>query len=122
MRGKGKPAIAIGDFNFDVNMPTLNGNDAFAAFTSDDSPWQWVVAPEASDTNWADRNGDGIDDYPDSMLDLAFFYMPGPDKPVAPITELVGVTPHTHTSHRLVPNRGRVIAAPAVCTADDPRR
>lgn len=29
-------------------------------------PGEWI------DTNWADRNGDGVDDYPGSMLDFAF--------------------------------------------------
>ena len=33
---------------------------------------KWVEAKELIDTNWADRNGDGKGDYPDSMLDFVF--------------------------------------------------
>ncbi|MGI9457484.1 MAG: hypothetical protein ACR2NU_13050 [Aeoliella sp.] len=47
----------------------------------------WIVAFRSAN-GLAD---DGVDDYPDSMLDLAFFYMPGRAQPVA---ELAGLEPH----------------------------
>ena len=37
-----------------------------------DGIWKWVKPVEWIDTNWADRNDDGVDDYPGSMLDFVF--------------------------------------------------
>jgi hypothetical protein len=37
-----------------------------------DDTWRWIRPAELIDTNWADRDGDGVEDYPDSMLDFAF--------------------------------------------------
>ena len=37
-----------------------------------DATWKWIQPKPMVDTNWSDRNNDGKDDYPDSMLDFAF--------------------------------------------------
>lgn len=65
------PVIAVGDYNLDYDFPTEKGNSAFDEFVKDDT-WTWVKPAKMIDTNWADYNGDGVDDYPDSMLDFAF--------------------------------------------------
>lgn len=65
------PVIAIGDFNFDFDFPSQQGNRALQLFT-EGGVWRWVRPPELIDTNWSDRDGDGVDDYPDSCLDFAF--------------------------------------------------
>ena len=65
------PIICIGDFNFDYNFANENGNEAFREFMRD-GIWKWVKPAEWIDTNWADRNEDGVDDYPGSMLDFVF--------------------------------------------------
>lgn len=66
------PVIGIGDFNFDFDIPTERGNESFAEFTAEGSPWRWAKPDKLVDTNWDDRDGDGRDNYPDSMLDFAF--------------------------------------------------
>ena len=63
--------MTIGDFNFDYRFVTQMGNEAFAEFFGDGT-WKWVRPDPLVDTNWADHNGDGDDDYPDSMLDFVF--------------------------------------------------
>ena len=55
----------------DYDFPTQKGNKAFDEFLTDDV-WEWVKPDPLIDTNWCDRDGDGLDDYPDSMLDFAF--------------------------------------------------
>lgn len=70
-RDETAPIIAIGDFNMDYDFRTGRGNDAFVEMLRD-NVWRWVRPDPLIDTNWADRNGDGIDDYPDSMLDFVF--------------------------------------------------
>lgn len=65
------PIIAVGGYNFDYDIPTKKGNPAFDAFLSD-ATWKWIEPKPLVDTNWADRNRDGKDDYPDSMLDFSF--------------------------------------------------
>jgi endonuclease/exonuclease/phosphatase family metal-dependent hydrolase len=65
------PVLAIGDFNMDYDFQSKQGNDAFRAFLA--APvLQWVQPKPLIDTNWADRDGDRIDDYPDSLLDFAW--------------------------------------------------
>jgi hypothetical protein len=65
------PVLAIGDFNMDYDFQSKQGNDAFRAFLA--APvLQWVQPTPLIDTNWADRDGDRIDDYPDSLLDFAW--------------------------------------------------
>lgn len=73
--------ITIGDFNMDFDFRTERGNDAFPEMIRD-NVWEWVRPKQLIDTNWADRNKDGVDDYPDSMLDFAF--VAGPAKTWAP--------------------------------------
>ncbi len=65
------PIIAVGGYNFDYDIPTRKGNQAFDLFLNDQT-WQWIQPNPMVDTNWADRNNDGKDDYPDSMLDFSF--------------------------------------------------
>ena len=65
------PIIAAGDFNFDWDFPTEKGNAAFDAFVEGDV-WKWVKPAELIDSNWADRDNDGQDDYPHSILDFVF--------------------------------------------------
>ncbi len=61
----------------DYDFHTQQGNEAFQAFLA--APvLQWVKPATLVDTNWADRNGDGRDDYPDSLLDFA--WVAGPAK------------------------------------------
>ncbi len=63
--------IAIGDFNMDYDYLAMKGNEAFIEMVRD-NVWSWLPPDDFVDTNWADRDGDGKDNYPDSMLDLAF--------------------------------------------------
>lgn len=72
------PIIAVGDYNFDFDFATQNGNDAWRAWMRD-GIWEWIRPAELIDTNWADNNKDGIDDYPGSMLDFAFVAGPARD-------------------------------------------
>ena len=72
------PTIAVGDFNFDYDFRTESGNEAFAEFLRD-GIWEWVHPIEWIDTNWSDPDGDGLDNYPDSMLDFAFVAGPATD-------------------------------------------
>jgi hypothetical protein len=65
------PVIAVGGFNFDYDFVKHKGNESFEAFTAADV-FQWIKPKAWVDTNWSDRNRDGKDDYPDSMLDYAF--------------------------------------------------
>ena len=71
--GKGQtlPIICAGDFNFDWDFHTKKGNEAFRTFMQDDV-WTWAKPAQLADTNWADRDGDGKDDYPDSSLGFVF--------------------------------------------------
>lgn len=65
------PVIAVGDYNFDFDFPTKQGNESFVEFMRD-GVWKWIEPKEWIDSNWADANKDGKDDFPDSMLDFAF--------------------------------------------------
>ena len=71
------PVIAIGDFNFDFVFKTDTGNEAFKIFLRD-NVWTWVRPEKLIDSNWYDPEGDGIDNYIDSILDFAF--VAGPAK------------------------------------------
>ena len=64
------PILAIGDFDFEYDFETGMGNPAFEAFRASDT-WYWPE-PELINTNWADADKDGDDDFPDSMLDFCF--------------------------------------------------
>lgn len=65
------PIIAVGDYNFDYDFPTSKGNAGFDEMLRDET-WKWIKPMKLIDTNWADEDGDGKDDYPDSMLDFVF--------------------------------------------------
>jgi len=65
------PIVALGDFNFDFDFATQKGNAAFDVLQQGGA-WKWVKPPKLIDTNWSDSDGDGVDDYPNSMLDFAF--------------------------------------------------
>lgn len=78
--------INIGDFNMDFDFPTGRGNDAFPEILRDNI-FSWIKPVELIDTNWADRNNDGVDDYPDSMLDFAF--VAGPAKEWKPVCHVI---------------------------------
>ena len=65
------PVIALGDFNMDYDYRVMKGNAAFDEMIRD-NVWSWLAPETFVDTNWSDRDGDGQDNYPDSMLDLAF--------------------------------------------------
>ena len=71
------PIIAVGGYNFDYDFVTRKGNPAFQLFL-DSGVWKWIEPRVPIDTNWADRNRDGKDDFPDSMLD--FVFVAGPAK------------------------------------------
>lgn len=70
-REQAAPVVAVGGYNFDYDFPTRRGNEAFDAFMQS-GVWKWIEPKKLVDDNWADRNRDGKDDYPDSMLDFAF--------------------------------------------------
>ena len=71
------PVIAIGDFNMDYDFHAQQGNEAFQVFLA--APvLKWVKPAKLVDTNWADRDRNGQDDYPDSLLDFA--WVAGPAK------------------------------------------
>jgi hypothetical protein len=77
-RAQKNAVIAVGGFNFDYDFPTRRGNEAFDAFVKT-GVWKWIEPKKLVDDNWADRNRDGKDDYPDSMLDFAFAAGPARD-------------------------------------------
>lgn len=68
---RSRPVIAVGDYNMDLDFGTLKGNEAFSIMQRD-GIFEWKRPNELIDTNWADGNKDGVDDYPDSMLDFVF--------------------------------------------------
>jgi endonuclease/exonuclease/phosphatase family metal-dependent hydrolase len=70
-RTKSIPIIAIGDYNLDFEFATEKGNKAFDEFMKD-NVWLWVRPEPLVDTNWSDRDGDGVDNYIDSLLDFSF--------------------------------------------------
>lgn len=65
------PVLGVGDYNFDYDFPTAQGNPAMQQFVQD-GVWKWIQPVPMVDSNWADRDKDGVDDYPDSLLDFAF--------------------------------------------------
>lgn len=85
-RDQSVPLIAVGDFNMDFDFGSQRGNDAFPEMIRDNI-WTWVRPSKLVDTNWSDQNKDGVDDYPDSMLDFAF--VAGAAKTWSPECEVV---------------------------------
>lgn len=103
------PIIAVGGYNFDYDIPTKKGNEAFDAFLADGT-WKWIEPKQLVDTNWADRNRDGNDDYPDSMLDFSF--AAGPAKRWLTTSEIVvreGDFPDTEKTSDQRPIRTTVV-------------
>ncbi len=70
-RRQSAPIIAVGDYNFDLDFKSMKGNEAFSIMQRD-GIFEWKQPKELIDTNWADSNKDGVDDYPNSMLDFVF--------------------------------------------------
>ena len=69
-----EPIIAVGDFNFDYDFHTKDGNDGYKAMIAGDI-WTWLKPDPLVDSNWSDdrRVTDRkVDRYPDSILDFAF--------------------------------------------------
>jgi endonuclease/exonuclease/phosphatase family metal-dependent hydrolase len=92
------PTITVGDFNLDYDFRTRRGNQAFIEMLRD-NVWKWVEPAELVDTNWSDPDGDGQDNYPDSMLDFAFVAGPALDwKPVCQVIVRAGDFPDDHTT------------------------
>jgi hypothetical protein len=72
--GHPEPIIAAGDFNFDYDFRTGQGNDGFKAML-DGGVWKWLKPDPLLDSNWSDdRNVTDrrVDRYPDSLLDFVF--------------------------------------------------
>ena len=65
------PIVAAGDFNFDIHYLDRNINKACHEFIRG-RVWRWVKPRPYVDTNWSDRDGDGVDDYFHSILDTVF--------------------------------------------------
>ncbi len=65
------PIVAVGDYNFDYEFATKTGNEGFRAMLRD-GIWKWIEPNEILDSNYFDGDGDGQDDYPDSLLDFVF--------------------------------------------------
>lgn len=69
--------IAIGDYNFDYVFATDKGNPAMDAFLEGDV-FEWIRPQPMVDSNYYDGDGDGVDDFIDSLLD--FVFVAGPAK------------------------------------------
>ena len=70
-RNEALPKIAVGDYNFDYDFLSQKGNQGMTEMLRD-GIWEWVKPSELIDTNWYDPDADGVDNYPDSMLDFTF--------------------------------------------------
>jgi endonuclease/exonuclease/phosphatase family metal-dependent hydrolase len=68
-RSQTLPVILAGDCNFDFQFDTGRGNAAWKAFFAD-GVWNELEPEKRIDTNWADDDGDGADNYPNSSLDF----------------------------------------------------
>lgn len=69
-----EPVIAAGDFNFDYEFATGQGNPAFDAML-EGGTWTWVKPDPLVDSNWSEdrkRFGAGVDSHPGSILDFVF--------------------------------------------------
>ncbi|MEX1026487.1 MAG: hypothetical protein WD049_00545 [Candidatus Paceibacterota bacterium] len=78
--------VNIGDFNMDYDFASEQGNEAFVEMLRD-NVWNWVKPEQLIDTNWSDPDGDGMDNYPDSMLDFGF--VAGPAKDWNPVCNVI---------------------------------
>ncbi|MGC4004884.1 MAG: hypothetical protein QM811_17915 [Pirellulales bacterium] len=112
-RDQAYPMIAVGDYNFDFDFPTEKGNEAFSAFLAD-GVWSWVRPAKLIDSNWDDRDGDGKDNFPDSLLDMVF--VAGPAKAWTTTCEVIvrpGDFPDDKTTSDHRPVSVAVTIAPA---------
>lgn len=69
-----EPIIAAGDFNFDFDFKTQQGNAGFQAMMEGDV-WTWLKPDPLVDSNWSDDRqikDRRVDRYPDSILDFVF--------------------------------------------------
>jgi endonuclease/exonuclease/phosphatase family metal-dependent hydrolase len=69
-----EPVICAGDFNFDFDFRTQQGNPGFQAMMQGDV-WQWLKPDPLVDSNWSDDRSitdRRVDRYPDSILDFVF--------------------------------------------------
>jgi hypothetical protein len=70
-REQALPVIAVGDYNFDVDVATQKGNYAYDAFLQE-GVFRWLQPDQLVATNWSDKMpADGVNDY-DSVLDFVF--------------------------------------------------
>lgn len=63
------PIVGVGNYNFDFDIKTLRGNRSFDLFMID-YVWYWVRPEKFVDTQWADADNDGKDDYPNSCQEF----------------------------------------------------
>lgn len=69
-----EPVITAGDFNFDYDFKTQQGNDGYQAMM-EGGVWTWLKPDPLIDSNWSDDNrvkDRRVDRYPDSILDFVF--------------------------------------------------
>lgn len=91
------PLITAGDFNFDFDVPSGPGNEAYQEFLLGNVV-EWERPTTLIATNWSDNNGDGDNDF-DSVLD--FIFTAGPAKLWQCETEIIvknGDFPDDHTT------------------------
>lgn len=77
-RNQSLPIIAVGDYNMDYEFRSQRGNEAFSIMQRD-GIYQWVKPFPLIDTNWYDKDRDGKDDFPESILDYTFIAGPAKD-------------------------------------------
>lgn len=70
-RDKSEPVVVIGDLSLDYDFNSGKGNNAFDEMMKD-RVFKWIRPNPLVDTNWSDSDGDGKDNYPDSMRDFSF--------------------------------------------------
>ncbi len=69
-----EPIVAVGDFNFDFEFKTQEGNEGFKAMMSS-NVWTWLKPDPLIDSNWSEDQrvkDKHVDRYPGSILDFAF--------------------------------------------------
>jgi endonuclease/exonuclease/phosphatase family metal-dependent hydrolase len=69
-----EPVITAGDFNFDFEFKSAQGNPGFQAMM-EGGVWEWLKPDPLLDSNWSDDRQalpQRVDRYPDSILDFVF--------------------------------------------------
>lgn len=64
------PVVAVGDYNFDYDVPSGPGNAAYDHFI-DGNHFDWVVPSEVVSTQYSDEDNDSENDH-NSILDFVF--------------------------------------------------